>query len=202
MNATARRLTLAATVLVTALSAAAPASATAWVYTEDDAHSEVSFRVRHIVTKVRGDFRDFDLRIVRDDEDPSASSVEFTARVASIDTENEKRDNHLRSADFFDVEAFPLMTFKSTSVEQVSDTEYSVTGDLTIRDVTKSVTLPVSFSGDIADAQGRVKAGFSASTRIDRREYGVTWNRPVDSGGLLLGDDVEITIEIEARREG
>lgn len=197
-----RTLTLAAFAAAALLAPAVPAAATAYVYTEDDAHSEVSFRVRHIVTRVRGDFRDFDVRVVRDDENPAASSVEFTARVASIDTENEKRDAHLRSPDFFDVESFPLLTFRSTAVEKVSDTEYSVTGDLTIRDVTREVTLPVSFSGDIADARGRVKAGFSTATKIDRREFGVTWNRPMDAGGLLLGDEVEITIEIEAQREG
>lgn len=202
MKTIRRTLTLAAFAAAALLAPAVPAAAAQHVYTEDDAHSEVSFRVRHIVTRVRGDFRDFDIRVVRDDENPAASSVEFTARVASIDTENEKRDAHLRSPDFFDVESYPLMTFKSAAVEKVSDTEYSVTGELTIRDVTKVITLPVSFSGDITDSRGRVKAGFSTSTTIDRREFGVTWNRPMDAGGLLLGDEVEITIEIEAQREG
>lgn len=191
--------TLAVAALATLLMLAPAGAAT--TYTVDPSHSEVSFQIRHLVSKVRGSFRDFDATIVRDEQNSAASSVTFRIRAASIDTGHERRDKHLRSADFFDVEKHPEIVFQSTAVEKVSDTTYDVTGDLTIHGVTKSVTLPVTFGGEMPAPGGGVAAGFSTAAMIDRLDYGITWNRTLDNGGLLLGDGVAVIIDLSARRQ-
>lgn len=185
-----------------ALTAIAPAPANAaTTYSIDPTHSEVSFRIRHFVSKVRGQFRDFSATIVKDDENPSASSVEFTVQAASIDTANERRDNHLRSADFFDVENHPALTFRSTSVEKVGENRYDVTGELTIRGVAKTITLPVWFEGEMADGRGGFRAAFATAVTLDRKDYGIVWNRVLDQGGTMLGDEVEVSIDLAAVRK-
>ena len=170
-------------------------------YAVDPAHSEVSFQIRHLVTKVRGTFGKFDGTIVKDDANASASSVEFAIETGSIDTGIADRDNHLRSPDFFDAAKHPSITFKSTKVEKVSDTEYRVTGPLSIHGVSKVVTLPVTFDGEVKDPWGNVKGGFSTSTRLNRKDFGITWNKALDTGALLLGEEVDVTINLEVQKK-
>ena len=176
------------------------AEATQWKI--DGAHSVAGFEIRHIFTKVPGRFTDVAGTIVFDEKDPSKASVEATIQARSIFTSNEKRDNHLRSADFFDVEKFPTLTFKSTKVTPGPDKTLKVEGDLTIKGVTKKVVLDAAFlgSGDfgIGGNKMSVKAGFEARTKIDRKDYGIVWNKTLDAGGTLLGDNVDIVLTIEA----
>lgn len=193
---TAAAVAALAALVLSAVAAAAPAT-----YTVDPGHSEVSFQVRHLVTKVRGTFGEFDGTIVKDDANPAASSVEFTVQVASIDTGISDRDNHLRSADFFDVAQHPTITFKSTRVERVSDTEYKVTGPLSIHGVAKEVTLPVTFDGELKDPWGNTKGGFSTATRLNRKDFGINWNKALDTGGVLLGDEVDVQINLEVLKK-
>jgi polyisoprenoid-binding protein YceI len=187
-----------ATVVALAAALAAPAfAAETWVV--DPGHSEVSFQVRHLMSRVRGVFRDFSATIVRD-ADPAKSSVEFTIQATSIDTGIADRDKHLRTADFFDVDNHPTITFKSTSIEKVSDAEYKVTGPLTMRGVTKVITLPVTFDGEMKDPWGNLRAGFSTETTVNRKEFGINWNKALDQGGFLLSDDVEVEIHLSTRK--
>ncbi|HEX6640528.1 MAG TPA: YceI family protein, partial [Thermoanaerobaculia bacterium] len=165
-------------------------------FTVDKNHSMATFKVRHMVSNVVGQFRDFTADVNIDRETPAKSSVEFTIQAASIDTGNANRDTHLKSPDFFDVEKFPTITFKSTSIAAKSATEFNVTGDLTMHGVTKRVTLPVTFGGFGKTARGE-KAGFEVETTLNRKDYGVLWNKNLDEGGLLLGDDVKVTINLE-----
>jgi len=186
-------------VAVLAVALAAPAfAADTWVV--DPGHSEVSFQVRHLMSRVRGVFRDFTATIVRD-SDPAKSSVEFTIQAKSIDTGIADRDKHLRTADFFDVDNHPTITFKSTAIEKVSDTEYKVTGPLTMRGVTKVITLPVVFDGEMKDPWGNLRAGFSTETTVDRKEYGINWNKALDQGGFLLSDDVDVEIHLSTKKQ-
>ncbi|HUJ12190.1 MAG TPA: YceI family protein [Thermoanaerobaculia bacterium] len=167
----------------------------------DRAHSEASFQVRHLVSRVGGKFDDFSGTISVDRGEPSASSVEFTIKSASIDTGNEDRDKDLRSANFFEVDKFPEIFFKSTTVKPsgAKDT-YDVTGTFTMHGVTKTVTLPVEFLGFIKDPWGGERAGFSTHIVLNRKDYGINWNKVLDNGGTLLSDDVDVTVNIEAAK--
>jgi polyisoprenoid-binding protein YceI len=185
---------LALLLLSPAMAAADPV-----IYKVDVDHSGVSFSVRHFVSNVSGRFRDFDGVIKYDKANPAASSVEFTVRAASIDTTNNDRDEHLRSKDFFDVQKFPTLTFSSTQVAAKDGTSLNVTGNLTLHGVTRSITLPVSLLGTVRTPRGE-KAGFETVFKIDRKEFGIIWNNVLDSGPVL-GDDVKITIEVEANRQ-
>ena len=168
-------------------------------YTLDKAHSGALFSIRHLVGRVTGKFDDIDATINVDEKGAAASSVEFSAKAASINTGVANRDTDLRSEHFFDVDKNPEITFKSTSIKPSATKDvYEVTGNLTIRGVTKQITLPVTFYGFIKDPRGNEKAGFSTSTTINRKDYGVSWNRSLDAGGVLLGDDVDVTVNIEA----
>jgi len=153
-----------------------------------------------MMSQVRGSFGEFSGTIVKDDANLAAASVEFKIQATSIDTSNENRDKHLRSEDFFFVEKFPEITFKSTKVEKVSDSEYKVTGDFTMRGVTKVVTLPVVLTGEMKTKEGKSIVGFSVATKLDRKEYGINWNRALDNGGLLLSDEVAVEINMEAKQ--
>lgn len=165
----------------------------------DKNHSETTFQVKHLISKVTGKFDDFAGAISLDEKNPSASSVEFTVKTASIDTGVADRDKHLRSADFFDAEKNPEITFKSTGVKATDKKNlYNVTGDLTMRGVTKRVLLPVQFLGYAKDPWGNTRAGFAVSTTVNRKDYGINWNKALDEGGYLLSDDVDININIEA----
>ena len=162
----------------------------------DPAHSELSFWVRHLkITKVRGTFETFDVTVVTP-EDPSKISIEASIDVSSVNTGQDARDNHLRSSDFFLVEQHPHMTFRSTGI-QVDGDAFTIDGELTLRGVTKTVTLTGEFGGVITDDYGRTKAGASASTTINRQDFGVSWNAALEAGGFTLGDDVTITIDLQ-----
>jgi polyisoprenoid-binding protein YceI len=194
---------LAITLLaVTALPgvAAVPEAATG-TWKIDKVHSEASFQVRHFVSKVRGRFADFSGTIRIDAAKPEASSVEFTIVVASIDTNEPKRDAHLKSPDFFDAAKYPEIRFVSKKVVPVSESRYVVTGDLTMRGVTKEITLPVAFDGIAKDPWGNERAGFETGLTLNRKEYGINWNKALDQGGFMLGDDATVSINIEAVKE-
>ena len=170
----------------------------AGTYALDVAHSSVSFSVRHLmVSKTKGRFTDFTGTLVIG-EDPLDSSVEVEIQVASVDTRDETRDGHLRSADFFDAEAYPVITYRSTRVTPASKGIWRVEGDLTVHGTTVSVPLEVSFEGGAQDPWGGARIGFSASTEVDRAAFGLTWNQALETGGVLVGKQVKIDVEAEA----
>ena len=183
-------------VLAASLAALATTSPAADVYTVDKSHSEVSFQVKHLMSQVRGRFSDFEGKISVDAAKPEASSVEFAIKTASIDTNEPRRDEHLRSADFFDAATHPTISFKSTSMKKTGDTTYDVTGPFTMRGVTKTITLPVVVTGTAKDPGGNDRIGFEINTTLNRKDYGVVWNRALDAGGFLLGDDVKVSINL------
>ncbi|MCC6996364.1 MAG: polyisoprenoid-binding protein [Deltaproteobacteria bacterium] len=165
----------------------------------DGTHSGVNFSVRHMVfAKVRGRFGKFGGSLDLDPADLAKSSVDIQIDAASIDTGTPDRDNHLRSPDFFDVARYPQLTFKSKQVTRKGDTEYKVTGDLTIRDITREVVLDVEFGGTGKDPWGNQRLGFSASARIDRKDFGLKWNQVLEAGGVLVGEKIDIEIELQA----
>ena len=186
-------------VLAAALAMASPTLA-ADTYRLDKSHTTVGFQVRHIFTMLGGKFQDFSGTIQVDRAKPESSSVEFTIQTASIDTNEPKRDEHLKSPDFFDAANQPTITFKSTSVKPAGKDAYEVTGDLTMRGVTKQVTLPVTFLGEGKDPWGNEKMGFELATTLDRKDYGINWNKTLDQGGLLVGDQVKVQISVEANK--
>jgi polyisoprenoid-binding protein YceI len=163
----------------------------------DPVHSEVGFTVRHLmVSKVRGTFKTFEGTITIG-ADPLNSGVETSIDAWSVDTRDENRDNHLRSSDFFEVEKYPRITFVSTAVRPAGS-NYVMTGDLTIRGVTRSVDVDLEFNGVSPDPYGGTRAGFSASTEISRADYGIEFNMPLDGGGVVIGDKIKINLEVEA----
>jgi polyisoprenoid-binding protein YceI len=184
---------------VLGLALATPAFA-ADTYTFDKAHSNVGFQVRHIFTNVSGRFTDYSGTISVDRAKPESSSVEFTIQATSIDTGEAKRDGHLRSPDFFDVAKHPTITFKSTAVKPNGKDSYLVTGDFTMRGVTKQITLPVTVLGEAKDPMGTDKMGLETGTTLNRKEYGLNWNRTLETGGVLVGDEVKVQISIEANK--
>ena len=179
------------------LSAASIASA-ADAFNVDSRHSEAMFRVRHFMTKVSGKFADVSGVVNVDKANPAASSVNITIKTATIDTGVADRDKHLRSADFFDTDKFPEISFKSTKIAATSRKDvFDVTGDFTMHGITKQITLPVEVLGWQANPQGE-RVGFSLNTTVNRKDYGVIWNRALDNGGFMLGDDVEVNVAVEA----
>ena len=171
------------------------------IYAIDKSHSEAAFQVRHLVSKVRGRFTDFGGVVHIDRERPERSSVEFSIDAASVDTDVADRDTHLKSPDFFDVEKFPRITFVSSRIQPRGGDRYDVTGTLTMRGVAHEVTLPVASLGSARDPWGNERAGFELETKLDRKDYGMIFNAALDNGGLLLGDEVRITVNIEAIRQ-
>ncbi len=168
-------------------------------YAIDPTHSRIGFVARHaMVTKVRGSFNEFTGTGYFDAENPAGSHLELTVEAASIDTRNADRDGHLRSNDFFDMEAYPQITFASTSVEQVDDTTYRVTGDLTIKGVTKPVTVDFDYEGTAVDPFGNHRLGLDGRVVINRKDWGVTWNAPLEAGGVLVSDKVTLEFEVSA----
>lgn len=171
-------------------------------WTIDPAHSEVGFAVKHMmVSTVRGRFSDVAGTIEFDEANPEATKIVAEIDATSIDTRNEQRDNHLRSPDFFGTETHRKITFVSKRVEKTGDNQFKVTGDLTIRGVTREVVLDATYEGTHPDPWGGVRAGFSATTSINRHDFGVSWNQAIESGGVVVGDTVKITLEIEAVKE-
>jgi polyisoprenoid-binding protein YceI len=168
-------------------------------WTLDPAHTRIGFVARHaMVTKVRGSFNEFEGTAVLDGANPANSHAEVTIKAASIDTRNAQRDEHLRSNDFLAMEEHPEITFTSTGARQVDDTTFELTGDLTIRGVTKSVTIPFTFEGAAKDPFGNLRAGFEGSVVINRKDWGVTWNAALEGGGVLVSDRVTLEFEISA----
>ena len=176
------------------------AEKTTW--TIDPAHTHVGFSVKHLmIATVRGSFTDVQGTVRVDEHDPMTAEVDITTATASVTTGEAKRDGHLRSPDFFDVERFPHMTFRSKRVERRSGDSFRVAGDLTIRDVTREVVLDVELLGRAKDPWGQEHAAFEATTKIKRADYGLTWNAALETGGVLVGDEVKITIEAELLRQ-
>jgi polyisoprenoid-binding protein YceI len=174
------------------------ASTAADTYTIDKSHSSIQFSIKHLViSKVRGGFNEFSGTIQYDEADMTKSSVEVLIQSASIDTRDEKRDAHLKSPDFFDTEKYPEITFKSKAIKKADD-GYILFGDLTMHGVTKEVSIPFTFSGMITDPWGKSRLGASGELEINRQDYGVSWSQKLDGGGLVVGDNVKIEIEIEA----
>lgn len=170
-------------------------------WTIDPAHTRVGFSTRHaMVTKVRGAFNDVRGTVVVSPEDWAGSTVVLQIAAASIDTRSPDRDGHLRSPDFFDVEQFPLITFTSTSIDEVSDDNFIVNGELQIHGISRPVSIPLEFTGLERDPFGAQRAGLEGARRIDRRDFGVTWNTPLDSGGVLVSDKINLEFEISLVR--
>jgi polyisoprenoid-binding protein YceI len=167
-------------------------------YKIDKSHSEAVFQVRHLVTRVRGRFDDFEGSVQINDERPDLSSVDFTIKATSIDTNEKDRDTHLRSADFFEVDKFPNITFRSKRIAKKSGESYDVAGDLTIHGVTKEITLPVTHLGKAKDPWGNERVGFEAEITLNRKDYGLMWNAPLEIGGFLVGDEVKVSLSIQA----
>ncbi len=184
--------------LAAVLLAAAPALR-AEVYSIDSSHSEVGFRVKHLVGRVPGRFTKFSGTVDFTPGKPATWKVDATIDPASINTDNEKRDGHLKSPDFFDVEKYPEMSFKSTKVTDVKGDTAKLHGDLTMHGVTKPVVLVLELGGTVKDKRGNLNAGFSAKGKINRKDFDIVWNRTLDSGGLMLGEDIEVNIDIEAQ---
>jgi len=168
------------------------------IWTIDPTHSEIGFKVKHMMfTNVSGKFSQFEASIESEEDNFETASIQFQAQVASIDTANGDRDNHLRSADFFDVEKFPVLSFVSDSVKKIDDDSYQVSGDFTIKDVTKKITLKAEYSGLMKDPWGNTRAGFSLAGAINRKDFGLTWNAALETGGVLVGEEVKLLCEIQ-----
>ncbi|MBD3783198.1 MAG: YceI family protein [Micrococcales bacterium] len=165
----------------------------------DPQHTRIGFSARHaMITTVRGSFNEVEGHLHADLEDMAKSHVEITLKAASVDTRTAPRDEHLRSADFFDVENHPDITFVSSRVEEVEDDAYLVTGDLTIRDVTQTLSIPIALTGVEKDAFGVLRAGFEGTRKVNRRDFGLEWNMPLDSGGVLVSERITLEFEISA----
>jgi polyisoprenoid-binding protein YceI len=176
--------------------AAVQTGQTTW--TIDPAHSSVEFAVRHLmITTVRGRFTGVKGTVTLDEADPAKSAVEVVIDAASIDTREPQRDTHLRSADFFDVEKFPTLTFRSTKLDGGLGEPFTLAGDLTIHGVTRPVVLDVDPEGRIKDAWGGIRSGFTATTKIKRSEFGLTWNQLLEAGGVTVSDEVKISLDVQ-----
>jgi len=178
------------------------AQTTTSTWSIDKTHSIVEFAVKHlVVTTVKGQFRDFEGAIRVDEADPENSAVAASIDVASIDTNVADRDAHLRSDDFFNAEQFPKITFKSTRVELVSGERAKLHGELTVRDVTRPVVLDTDYDGQVDDPWGGRRAAFTATTQISRKDFNVRWNQVIETGGAVVGDNIKITLHVEAVRQ-
>jgi polyisoprenoid-binding protein YceI len=186
--------------LAIALTAAAPLVANADTWQIDPAHTNVEFTVRHLmISNVKGQFENTTGTISSDPANPAASSIDATIDASSINTRVDMRDGHLKSPDFLDVAKYPNITFKSTKIEADGPGKWKVTGDLTLHGVTKQVVLAVEATGTaIKDPMGNTRTGASATTKIDRRDYGLTWNKVLEAGGVVVGDEIAISIDLEA----
>lgn len=164
----------------------------------DPTHSEVQFKVRHLmITNVTGNFNQFNVNATTDGDDFSTANLSFSASIDSIDTNNEQRDGHLKSPDFFDAASFPELTFKSTRIEKVDDSEYNVIGDFTIKGITKEAKLKLDLGGVTKDPYGNTKAGFTINGKINRNDYGLTWNAALETGGVMVSEEVKLSAEIQ-----
>lgn len=172
---------------------------TKWAF--DKVHSKVEFSVSHLViSDVSGFFKSFDGTVEATKDDFSDAKIDFTVDINSIDTDNQNRDGHLKSDDFFNAEKFPKMIFKGKSLKKVGKNKYKLTGDLTIRDITKSITLDVVYNGTVKDPWGNTKAGFKVKGTVNRFDYGLKWNTLMETGGAVVGKDVEIKVDLELQK--
>jgi polyisoprenoid-binding protein YceI len=170
-------------------------------WTLDKAHSSIGFSVRHmVISEVTGNFKDFDISFTSTKDDYADASVEATIKVASINTDNERRDGHLKTDDFFNAEKFPTIRFRSTAFEKVGENKYKITGDLTIRDITKKVTFDAMYNGAIKAPWGATVSSWKATTSINRFDFGLQWNKAIDTGGLIAGETVNITMNLELNK--
>ena len=168
------------------------------IYKLDALHSEITFKVKHLmISTVTGSFTKFDATMEAEFEDFSDAKINFNADVESISTSNEQRDGHLKSADFFDAEKYPAISFASTSFTHLDGSDYKLIGNLTIKDVTKPVTLAVEYGGAMADFYGQSKVGFELSTKISRAEYGLTWGAVTEAGGVVVSDEVRLILSVQ-----
>ncbi len=190
-----------ALVSLAAVAADTAAPAAGATYNVDPVHSSVAFKIRHLVSKVSGNFKDFSATITGDPKDPAGAAVSLTIKAASINTENPQRDKHLNSPDFFDTAKFPEITFKSTKITPKGGDKYDVTGNFTMHGVTKEIVVPVTFGGMMKDPWGNERAGFSIQMTLNRKDYGVVWNKILDQGGTMIGDDVDVSIDLEAVKQ-
>lgn len=187
---------------MTATVEAAPVAGTKTTWKLDPSHTHVEFSAKHLmISTVKGRITDIEGIIYSDGKDLKNSSVEATLKAVSLDTRTDQRDQHLRSADFLDVEKYPEIRFRSTRIEGDKQ-RFKLTGDLTIRDVTKPITLDVEFEGETKDPWGGERIGFSATGKIDRREFGLTWNLALETGGVVVGNDIKISLDVEAIKVG
>jgi polyisoprenoid-binding protein YceI len=186
----------------TAVTARADLAALTGDYTIDPTHSRIGFSVRHaMVTTVRGEFTEYEGRLHLDGEDPTRSTAELDIRVDSIDTHQAQRDEHLRTGDFFDAPTHPAITFRSTSAEQLGEDSFRIVGDLTIKGVSRPVTLDLDFNGAATDLYGNQRVGFEGSTTIDRTDWGLTYNAALETGGVLIGEKVRLHVDISAIKD-
>lgn len=168
------------------------------MWTVDKTHSKVGFSVTHLViTDVEGYFKNYDAAITTNGDDLTTANIDFTINTSSIFTDNNDRDNHLRSDDFFNSEKYPQMIFKSKSMKKASDNKYKLIGDFTVRDVTKQIELDVKFNGTVKDNRGNTKAGFKVTGEINRFDYNLKWNKAIEAGSLVVGKDVELIIDLQ-----
>ncbi|MGW0464366.1 YceI family protein [Streptomyces sp. NPDC003027] len=196
-----RRNETAATTAVATLPVDPALAALTGDYTIDPAHSSIGFTVRHaMVTNVRGSFAEHEGTLTLDGSNPGASSASIDVKIASIDTGIADRDGHLRGGDFFDAERFPLMSFRSTRAEQLGGDLYRVTGDLTIKDVTRPLSIDLEFNGAATDVYGNERVGFEGSAEILRSDWGLTWNAALETGGVMVSDKVKLNFDISAIR--
>lgn len=166
------------------------------VYNIDPAHTSIGFAGRHMmVTTVRGRFKEYEGHVVTEDDDPTTAAIHLTIRVASLDTGVDRRDEHLRSADFFDVDRYPEMTFSSTGIERVGGKRFRLSGELTIKDRTRPLTLDVDLEERFVDPWGMERIGISASGKLDRKDWGLTWNQLLEAGRMMVGDEIKLEIE-------
>ena len=187
---------------MTATIQTAPAAGAKTAWKLDPAHTIVEFSAKHLmITTVKGRITDIEGIIYTDEKNPKDSSVEATLKAVSLDTRTDQRDQHLRSADFLDVVKYPEIRFRSTRI-QGDKPSFKLTGDLTIRDVTKPITLDVEFEGETKDPWGGERVGFSATGKIDRRDFGLTWNQALETGGVVVGNEIKINLEVEAVKIG
>lgn len=186
--------------LFVGMSLTAASFAQSW--TLDKAHSSVNFSVVHmVVSVVNGSFKEFSAEVKSDKPDFSDLSTTFTLQVASVNTDDAKRDGHLASPDFFDAAKYPTIVFKSTSIKKISDKKYELEGDLTMHGVTKKVKWELKYNGTIKDPYGNNRAGFRAATTVNRKDYGVSWNKALDAGGVAVSDEVELVVNVELTKK-
>ncbi|MBD1210112.1 MAG: YceI family protein [Ignavibacteria bacterium] len=191
-----KRTLLATLVVAVTLGANAFAQTGKWAL--DRTHSQISFSVSHmVVAEAEGKFDSFDVAVLADKEDLTDAKVDVTIQVASVNTDNKDRDNHLKSADFFEAEKFPTITFKSKELKKVGDNKYKLVGDFTMHGVTKPVELDAKFGGVVKDGKGRLHAGFKVTGQVNRQDYGVKWSKKIDNNGLVVGDVVEFKGNVE-----